>query len=119
MPETGKLFLKSDLKAYLWLGAFSLMAIPAKAADISLVQYALIFALLCLVLFLGTTVARLFERPRSLRDAVRLLTLVVVLALLFFPMRSPGTPLWMFALLFVGLYVVLLAAFFVYQRFSR
>lgn len=111
-----KLFVKGDGRVYLWLGLLALLGIPARAADISLVQYVLNFGLLCVVFLGGTIAARSMGQLNPLRDPLRLLTLVSVLAILIFPMRSPGTPLSMFVLLFAALYLAVVGGYFLLRK---
>lgn len=114
-----KLVQRSDAKVYVWLCAFGLLGVPAKAADFSIAHYLLNFVAVCVVFFLGTVASRALAQTSPLRDPVRLLTLVSVLALLLFPIRSQGTPLWMFALVFGALYVAVLLALMIYKKFGR
>lgn len=119
MDDREKLVQRGDAKAYIWLAAFGLLGVPAKAADFSIPHYVLNFVAVCIVFFLGTAGSRSLAPTSPLRDPVRILTLVGVLALLLFPMRSQGTPIWMFALVFGALYVAVLAALMIYKQFSR
>jgi hypothetical protein len=114
-----KLVQRSDAKAYFWLVAFGLLGFPAKANDFSIPHYVINFGAACVVFFLGTIASRAMSQETVFRDPVRLLALVGVLALLLFPMRSEGTPIWMFALVFGALYIAVLAALMIYKKFNR
>lgn len=119
MDDGQKLVQRSDAKAYFWLAAFGLLGFPAKADDFSIPHYVLNFGAACVVFFLGTVASRAIPEASLFRDPVRLLAFVSVLALLLFPMRSQGTPIWMFVLVFGALYIVVLGALILYKKFSR
>ncbi len=109
-------FKKADAKAYFWLGALALLGVPARAADISLLQYALIFLLACFALLATTIMVRKVVREGVMRDAIAATGLVSVATILIYPMRSVGTPLSLVALLWLAMLIVVLSVGAVCRR---
>lgn len=116
MSNRAPIFERDDHKAYLWLAAFALLGVFARAPDFSISRYVLNFGLVCLVLFSGTVACRWLGAQRRSRDAVALFAFMAVFALLLFPMRSPGTSTGSLVIGFLGVYIVVVATWYLWKR---
>jgi hypothetical protein len=93
-----------------------LLGAPARAADISLLQYALIFLLACIALLVTMIIVRKVVREGVMRDVIGATGLVSVATILIYPMRSVGTPLSLIALIWLALLIVVLSVGAVCRR---